>query len=92
MKEKRTFKIVSDFIGGVMYELPEEYDNNYGKAKAFFYEKFEEELRDLVEMYGSDDPVCKELPKLMYLVTTYPNGYECKTRYEGNLTPQDCYE
>ena len=92
MKEERTFKIVSDFTGEVMYELPQEYNNDFMAAKSFFYEKFEEELRDLVEMYGADDPVCRDLSKLMYLVVTYPNGFEKKVYYDGSLTPEDCAE
>lgn len=92
MKEERTFKIVSDFTGEVMYELPQEYNNDFMAAKSFFYEKFEEELRDLVENYGAYDPVCRELPKLMYLVSVYPNGKEVKVFYDGDLTPEDCEE
>ena len=65
MKEERTFKIVSDFTGDIMYCLNEV--RTLPLAKAYLNEKFEEELRDLVEMYGADDPVCRDLSKLMYL-------------------------
>lgn len=90
MKEERTFKIVSDFTGDVMYCLDEV--RTLPLAKAYLNEKFEEELRDLVEMYGADDPVCRDLSKLMYLVVTYPNGFEKKVYYDGSLTPEDCAE
>ena len=89
-KLERSYSIVSDFTGETMYELGS--DCTFEEALSTFYDKFEEELTDLVECYGTDDPVCEDLHKLMYLVVTYPNGFEKKVYYEGGLTAKDCLE
>ena len=90
--KERNYVIINDFENT---ETVLDVDN-YSDALDKFNEAYEELLGDLVENYGPEDPVCKELSTLFYLLVNDADDRIANVEplpyhhhYDGDVTAED---